>query len=311
MKYVIMADSVNKYFSKTPRQLTEINGEPIIKRTVRLLKENGIEDIIITSHDKRFDNLGATRYEPKHNNHTWKNKKRNGYWLNAFTEELLVEPICFLFGDVYYSENAIKTIVETEAKDNLFFCSYKNKNEKYIKEHDEPLAFKVVNCKQFLEHIEIVKKLYDEGRTVRHPISWELYRSLNNQDVNKHIMTNNYVVINDETCDIDKVSDIMLLRIKLGGIKLIRVEVIEPFTLERFNELTNIVRKGVDTKGQLNIGDIFECTEEMVDYLTKNNKNQRPYVKVIEVVPEKKLEVKKIKEVKKSETKKTTKRNKK
>lgn len=307
MKYIIMADSVNKYFLKTPRQLTEINGEPIIKRTVRLLKENGIEDIIITSHDKRFDNLGATRYEPKYNNHNWENKKRKGYWLNAFTKELLVEPICFLFGDVYYSENAIKTIVETEAKDNLFFCTYKNKDKRYIKEHDEPLAFKVVNCKQFLEHIEIVKKLYDEGKTVRHPISWELYRSLNNQDVNKHIMTKNYVVINDETCDIDNISDIMLLRIKLGGIKLIRVEVIEPFTLERFNELTNIVRKGVDTKGQLNIGDIFECTEEMVDYLTKTNAHHKSFVKVMEVIPEEKKEVKTVKP-KKIKTKKTIKK---
>ena len=41
MKYIILSDGSPGGF-KTPRQLSEINGEPIIKRTIRLLKENGI-----------------------------------------------------------------------------------------------------------------------------------------------------------------------------------------------------------------------------------------------------------------------------
>ena len=47
MKYIILADSKNNSFD-TPRQLTNINGEPLVARTIRLLKENGIKDIIIT-----------------------------------------------------------------------------------------------------------------------------------------------------------------------------------------------------------------------------------------------------------------------
>ena len=68
---------------------------------------------------------------------------------------------------------------------------------------------------------------------------------------------------------------------------MIKVETIEPFTLGRFNEITNIVRKGADTPGQLNIGDTFECAKEMADYLTGKNERGKVVVKVIEVIPEK------------------------
>lgn len=284
-KYIILSDCSVGF--DTPRQLTEINGEPLIKRTIRLLKENGVNDILITSHDKRFDDLGATRYEPLYNDYV---PRESGYWLNAFPSELLNEPICFLFGDVYYSENAIKTIVNTDTKDILFFCTYKNKCEKYIKHHDEPLAFKVVNYIVFKEHIERVKDYKDKGLCVREPITWELYRSINGQDINAHIMTKNYVAINDESCDIDSVSDIMLLKYKLGGIEMIKVEVIEEFTLEKFDALKNIVRKNKDTKGRLYVGDIFECDKEMADYLLGNNAKDKVVVKLIEVKKEEKKE---------------------
>lgn len=286
MKYVILSDSNNAKTFSTPRQLTKINGEPLVKRTIRLLKENGVQDIIVTSHDKRFDNLGAIRYEPKNNNHKWVNKKRVGYWLDAFTIELLNEPITFLFGDVYYSKKAIKKIVETEAKDNLFFCTYKNNDKRYIKSHDEPLAYKVMKPEEFKKHIDIVKRLYDEGKTVRHPIVWELYRSLNGQNINEHKMTKNYIAINDESCDIDTINDIILLNEKIGGIKMVKCETIKEFTLARYDELENIVRKSKEEKGRLFVGDVFECDEEIADYLTGNNQLKIAVVKVLEIIKE-------------------------
>ena len=51
MKYIIMADVDGKRWNNyigIPKHLIEINGEPILARTVRLLKENGIDDIVIT-----------------------------------------------------------------------------------------------------------------------------------------------------------------------------------------------------------------------------------------------------------------------
>lgn len=286
VKYIILADSSVGF--EIPRQLSVVCGEPIIKRTIRLLKENGIKDILITSHDKRFDNLGVERYEPKHND--WNAEKKTGYWLNAFPIELLNDPICFLFGDVYYSENAIKTIVETPTESTLFFCSYDNKDKKYIKHHDEPLAYKVQDYELFKKHIKIVKKLKDKGKCCREPIVWELYRSINGQYINEHKMTNNYIAINDESCDIDTIEDIKSLNKKLGGIEMIKLQAIESFTLERFDELENIERVGQDTYGRLNTGDKFECTKDLADYLLGDNPVKRAVVKVIEVIPEKEIE---------------------
>ena len=47
MKYIILAYSNNPGF-EVPRQLTKINGERLVERTIRLLKENGVNDILIT-----------------------------------------------------------------------------------------------------------------------------------------------------------------------------------------------------------------------------------------------------------------------
>lgn len=282
-KYVILADSKNDLF-KVPRQLTEINGEPIIKRTVRLLKENGIKDITITSHDKRFDNLGAKRYEPKFNEYA---KGNGGYWLDAFPIELLNQPITFMFGDVYYSEEAIKKIVETDTKTHLFFCTYQNKSDKYIKQHDEPLAYKIVDYELFKKHINIVKNMKDKGMCCREPLVWEVYRSMNGLYINEHKMSNNYIAINDISCDIDEINDITKLLIQLGGIEMIKVKVIESFTLEKFDELKNIKRAGEDIKGVLNIDDEFECTKEMADYLSGNNPLNKKVIQIIEVIPAK------------------------
>lgn len=284
-KYIILANCSVGF--EIPRQLTKINGESLIARTIRLLKENGIEDIIITSCDKRFDNLGARRYEPLYNDYNQENPK--SHWLKAFPIELMDEPVVYLFGDVYYSENAIKTIIKEDNDDILFFCTYNNDSPKYIKEHDEPLAFKVHNFDKFKFHIDRLIDMWNNDETIRRPITWELYRSINGLDVNVHQMTGNYIAINDESCDIDTKEDIKKLLKKIGGFEMIKVEVIVEFTLERFDEIKDsLVRRSVDPKSnKLLVGDTFVCEKELADYLMGNNEKGKVVVKVIEVIPEK------------------------
>lgn len=84
---------------------------------------------------------------------------------------------------------------------------------------------------------------------------------------------------------------------------MIKVEVIEKFHLNQFNELKNIERAGMNEEGVLFVGDVFECTENMAKYLLNETKNpaNRTFIKVIEVIPE---EVKaEVKEEKKEEKK--------
>ena len=68
---------------------------------------------------------------------------------------------------------------------------------------------------------------------------------------------------------------------------MIKVEVIEKFTLKDFNELKNIKRKSVEKEGTLYVGDTFECSEDMAKYLTGDNALKKAVVKVIEIVPQK------------------------
>lgn len=286
MRYVILAKGQHKGF-KEPRQLSVINGERLLDRTIRLLKENGVNDIIVTGTYKLKD---VIVYDPLDNDFDYNTE--SGYWLNAFSNEFLNEPVCFIWGDVYFSENAIKTIVNTDTDSTLFFCSYQNKSHRYIKEWDEPFAYKVVDTDLFRTHRDRVKRLFDEGKTERHPIVWELYRSINGIDVNEHKLENNVVIINDITCDIDKPGDIKKIEERIRN--MVRAEVTTEVDVGRFNEITEVIRRNAqnDTNGHLFVGDIVLCNDEIAEYLNGNNRNKTSYVQIIEVIPDEKKEAK-------------------
>lgn len=80
---------------------------------------------------------------------------------------------------------------------------------------------------------------------------------------------------------------------------MVKVEVIESFTLGgnseyKFEDLQNIIRgTNQNQNGHLFVGDIFECNEEMLKYLTKTNPLGRAFVKVIEIQVEK-IEIKSV-----------------
>lgn len=69
---------------------------------------------------------------------------------------------------------------------------------------------------------------------------------------------------------------------------MIRCEVIEEFTLEKFDELKNLVRarEEKNQNKKLYLKDTFECDKEMADYLTGGNSYNKPYVKIVEIIPE-------------------------
>lgn len=205
MKYIIMCGGTYTYM-KTPKQLLKVKGERLVERTIRLLRENGIDNIFISSNDKRFDNLGIVRLEHE-NNYTLTPEGNTGYWLSAFFPT--DEECTYLFGDVYYSDEAIKTIINAKTDTVLFFGSknYKD-NPLYFKEWEEPFAYKVVNQHIFRCCIEVCKEFKDKGLTNREPVSWELYRVLEGYDINTHIIGENYIAIDDYTTDIDKIEDI-------------------------------------------------------------------------------------------------------
>lgn len=71
---------------------------------------------------------------------------------------------------------------------------------------------------------------------------------------------------------------------------MIKAEALVEFTLEKFDELKNIVRKdkGNNEKGRIYVGDIFDCDKKMARYLLGDNKADKIVIKVLEVKPKKK-----------------------
>lgn len=68
---------------------------------------------------------------------------------------------------------------------------------------------------------------------------------------------------------------------------MIKVEVIEKFTLADYKKLKNVEKAMTRKENEFGIGDTFECDKEMADYLTGNNAFKKEVVKVIEVKTEK------------------------
>lgn len=307
MKYIIMAGGRYDEFT-TPKQLLKVNGEVIIERTIRLLKENRIKDIAISTTNPAFDYLEVPKL--KHNNtfiHEYKNEKAKGWWLDAFYPT--DKPTCYIWGDVYFSESAIKTIVETETDDIELFGSMPPFADNYVKRWIEPFALKVFNTNHLKESIEKTKELALEGKTFReNPIIWELWTVIKNVPLqtkpDEYIY--NYIAINDYTTDVDNKADVIKIEnyLKLGGeIKMIKVKALQEFTYGNFNNITNLERhdKNKNKDGRLYAGDIFECTKEMAEYLT--GKCGYVLVKVIEVIPEETPVIEKVEEIKEEKPK--------
>lgn len=102
----------------TTKHLAVLNGQPIIYRTIDLLRANGVsyDDIFVVSKD--YNLLIVNNYRPKLNPRNFDADKflsSSKLW-NKEGRTVIV------YGDVYFSEDAIKTIIESEEKDWRLFC---------------------------------------------------------------------------------------------------------------------------------------------------------------------------------------------
>lgn len=196
MKYIIMCGGFACDCEK-PKHFFEFRGKPIVQRIVDLLKECGIDDIAITTSPNRVDDykiFGVDVIPYNSNNKPF-------VWLDAFYP--IKEPVCYIFGDVVFSPEAIKTIVETPTDDIEFFASAPPFAPEYPKLWAEPFAFKAQNFERFRACVCNAKEMDSQHVWYRRPpIAWELWQVIKNTVPNK-IVYNNYVVINDYTCDVD------------------------------------------------------------------------------------------------------------
>ena len=186
MRFVIMADGQgtrwNNYMG-VPKHLALVDGEPVIGRTVRLLQEVAEEpEIIITSHDPRYEFEGAVRHEPEN----------NIYEIDRFTKELVCDDMCFLYGDTIYDRKVLAAIAESHPDDILFYGNSKS-----------VVAVRIGDAELFRKHFDRVRTLFVDG-TIEKCKGWQVYQSVTGQDLTqKPVIGDKFVLVDEHTTDIN------------------------------------------------------------------------------------------------------------
>lgn len=204
MKYIIMCAGSgtrwNNYLG-VKKQMIEIEGETLLDRTIRLIgKEN---DITVVSND--FNIKGVKNYRPT----------LIGCEIDRFlgnSELWLDEDVIFIYGDVYYTENAMNLIKKDKSKTFRYFGRSSGGkhaelfaiklNSKYTHQfynicmtmREEMMNGRIGNTIGWHTYLEMI------GETFK--MSWDSLREYLAKDELKH-----FTEINDETDDFDEPLD--------------------------------------------------------------------------------------------------------
>lgn len=139
-----------------PKQLIEIGGETLLQRIVRQFRSVDPDaEIIISSSDPRHETEGARRYSPL----------VNEIELDRFVDELLIDDTCFLYGDTYYEDNAVKIIASSDDQALSFYG-----DERSI------AGISCRNAAIMRSHISQVRRAFLSGR-ITTCIGWQVYQS--------------------------------------------------------------------------------------------------------------------------------------
>lgn len=195
----------------TPKHLIELEGEKLLHRTIRLLKDRGIDEIYTVVKD-----ITGTYYHP--DSVQWVAKI--DYENNADADKFLSSKDLWndkgrtivLYGDVYFTNEAIDTILSFSDKEWTLFA-----REGASSITGTPwgecfaLSFYPKDHKRMEEMLHYIATLWKTG-VIKRCGGWELYRAMTGRRDKKvrhpHTITTNFVEINDFTEDFDRPEDL-------------------------------------------------------------------------------------------------------
>jgi choline kinase len=198
-KIVIMAAGASKRWNGhlgVPKQLAPIDGEPIIHRTIRLLRERGVKEIYVTVREKgQYGELDAEEYI----------KDVNEIAIDRIWGARDLAPCIFLYGDVYYTERAIDIIL-ADSHDYRFFgrrfpSAIKSNKEMYAIKANEFVIEKAGELRKMAKEKKIVNSI---GQTLHYLCIGLPYEPRRRYfRVNPREIGVDYTDINDLTEDFD------------------------------------------------------------------------------------------------------------
>ena len=196
----------NNYLN-VPKHLIEIEGEPLIHKTVRLIhkykKEKVNVNIVVKDFsDNRYECEGAELYKAKLDS---KNLDADKFFSSKELWNREGRTIVF-YGDVFFTDEAMKSIMEHEGKDWILFCRSK-KSELTGCGWGECFA-QSFYTKDIDKHKENLYKTIQafKDKHITCCGGWNHYRSMvgfSGPDLEKKVFNGSYYDIDDFTEDFD------------------------------------------------------------------------------------------------------------
>jgi len=177
------------------KQIIEIDGEPLLNRTVRLLKENNLEDIYIVGP---YQMEGAKNYIPEF-------ESKIGKYDIIKNKVADVDTFALLYGDCYYSDNIIKDLATRTTNENWLHWCCNRPNKVTGKIWEEGYIHAVYDKEFWFDKCNEYHKKLDSGE-IEHISDWMFLRFILGIDLHIHqpnLMKQTEVDWEDETDDFD------------------------------------------------------------------------------------------------------------
>lgn len=185
-------------YMRGPKQFVEVQGERLVERTLRLSRSYIDCDIYLLALDDEFSSLPVTRLVP--NQFATKAHSVLGA-LDAWGfGELII-----LYSDVYYSEKAFSTLMNTPG---THFFGRSGRSAFTFKNYGELFAVRVAQEDKAC-FVEVLRQSVRNYTLTGQQSFWVVYRLMAGLPIDKHLVENElFVEVHDETDDVDFPQDV-------------------------------------------------------------------------------------------------------
>lgn len=208
-KYIIICAGESSRWGNymgTPKHLVDICGETMLSRTVRLLGDKNIFIVVRDDKDFRYCVNGAKTIKAKINENNFDADKflSSKHLWNRSGRTVV------LYGDVYFSEQAINGIMNYKSREwTLFARPFGSKHTGCPYPECFAQSFYPEDHKEHLDALYKIKKMMDDKEITRSG-GWEHYKVMCGGDpsnIETIPLSSRIKIIDDYTEDFDKPSD--------------------------------------------------------------------------------------------------------